>query len=136
MNYKKLSRIRLFLLDMDGTFYLGHKLLPGALEFIEFLKNRETQYMFLTNNSSRSSKEYAEKIRQLGVAISEDKIFTSGEATAIYLSRQKPGARIYLVGTPELAAEFDLLNAELFLYFFRNHATSFSGSPERASPLP
>jgi HAD superfamily hydrolase (TIGR01457 family) len=107
MNYEKLSRIRLFLLDMDGTFYLGHKLLPGALEFIELLKSRETQYMFLTNNSSRSSKEYAEKIRQLGVDVSEDKIFTSGEATAIYLSRQNPRARIYLVGTPELAGEFE-----------------------------
>ena len=107
MNYQHLSRIRLFLLDMDGTFYLGHKLLPGALEFIEMLNYRKMQYLFLTNNSCRSAKEYADKIRQLGVDVSEDKIFTSGEATTIYLSRQKPGARIYLVGTPELAEEFE-----------------------------
>lgn len=102
----KLNRVKCFLLDMDGTFYLGNQLLPGALEFIALLQERGINFMFLTNNSSRSQVEYAAKIRRLGLDLPEEKIFTSGEATAIYLSKQKPGARLYVVGTPALENEF------------------------------
>ena len=30
---KALSGVRCFLLDMDGTFYLGNQLIPGSLDF-------------------------------------------------------------------------------------------------------
>lgn len=102
----KLTNIRLFLLDMDGTVYLGDKLLPGALDFIELLTARNIAYLFLTNNSSKHRGQYAEKLAHLGLQVSPDKIFTSGEATAVYLHREKPGAKIYLVGTPALEEEF------------------------------
>ena len=100
-----LNHIRCFILDMDGTFYLGDHLLPGALEFINLLKQRGTQFLFLTNNSSRHRRQYAEKIRRLGLALPEEAIFTSGEATAIYLARQKPNARLFVAGTPALEEE-------------------------------
>jgi HAD superfamily hydrolase (TIGR01450 family) len=60
----------------------------------------------LTNNSSRTRKEYADKIRRMGLDLPETKIFTSGEATALFLKRRKPGARLYVVGTPALEREF------------------------------
>jgi HAD superfamily hydrolase (TIGR01457 family) len=104
--YSKLLVIKCFLLDMDGTFYLGSRLLPGALELIEVLDQRGIQYLFLTNNSSRTRKEYVEKMRRLGLDLPENKIFTSGEATAIYLTSRKPGAALYVVGTPALEREF------------------------------
>jgi 4-nitrophenyl phosphatase/NagD protein len=101
-----LSGIRCFLLDMDGTFYLGECLLPGALEFIGLLRDRGVEFLFLTNNSSHDRHQYASKIRRLGLDISDSGIFTSGEATAIYLAQQKTDARVYLVGTPSLEEEF------------------------------
>ena len=58
-----LERIKCFILDMDGTFYLGDRLLPGAMEFIEFLKASGRDYLFLTNNSSRNAAFYADKIQ-------------------------------------------------------------------------
>ena len=100
-----LNTIRCFLLDMDGTFYLGDRLLPGALEFIDLLKQRGTRFLFLTNNSSKGRRQYADKIGRLGLSLPEEVIFTSGEATAIYLKRQKPGARLFVVGTPALEDE-------------------------------
>jgi 4-nitrophenyl phosphatase len=103
---KDLDTIRCFLLDMDGTFYLGSRLLPGALELIALFERRGIDYLFLTNNSSRTRREYAEKIRRMGLDLPENKIFTSGEATALYLSEQKPGASLYVVGTPALENEF------------------------------
>jgi HAD superfamily hydrolase (TIGR01450 family) len=105
-NLSRLASIRLFLLDMDGTVYLGDKLLPGAVEFIELLAAHNINYLFLTNNSSKHRDQYAEKLAHFGLAVSPDKIFTSGEATAIYLHRARPGAKIYLVGTPALEEEF------------------------------
>lgn len=98
---------------MDGTFYLGSHLLPGAFGFIEYLKQKEINYLFLTNNSSRSAKEYATKIKKLGVDVDQDRIFTSGQAAALFLENKKPGRRIYLVGTKELAYDFEMRGFEL-----------------------
>lgn len=106
IDYSKLLKTQCFLLDMDGTFYLGDRLLPGALEWLDLLDQRGIPFLFLTNNSSRTRKEYADKMRRLGVDLAEDRIFTSGEATAIYLNRRKPGAALYVVGTPALEREF------------------------------
>jgi 4-nitrophenyl phosphatase len=99
-------RIGVFLLDMDGTFYLGERLLPGALEFLDWLNENEKQYLFLTNNSSKERGQYAQKLSRLGAPVSEDRIFTSSEATALYLQTQEPGARLYVLGTPALQEEF------------------------------
>jgi len=101
-----LRNIGCFLLDMDGTFYLGDELLPGALRFIEVIRRQGGDFLFLTNNSSQHSESYARKITRLGLPIGAEKVFTSGEATAIYLARLHPEARIYLVGTPALEEEF------------------------------
>lgn len=101
-----LSQVRCFLLDMDGTFYLGEELLDGALEFIDVLHRQGRDYLFLTNNSSKDSRQYADKFARLGLPISRDKIMTSGEATAMHMRRQNPGARVYVVGTRALENEF------------------------------
>ncbi|MGC9397523.1 MAG: HAD-IIA family hydrolase [Anaerolineae bacterium] len=102
----RLRSARCFLLDMDGTVFLGEQLLPGARRFLQLLRRRGTRYLFLTNNSSSHRGRYAAKLRRLGLDVDEKEIFTSGEATARYLKKQHPGARIYLVGTPALEEEF------------------------------
>ncbi len=103
---EKLSSVRGFLLDMDGTFYLGDRLLEGALRFIDLLQEQGKKYLFLTNNSSKHRSQYADKINRLGLPIGEEAVLTSGEATALYLREQHPGAKLYLVGTPSLEEEF------------------------------
>jgi 4-nitrophenyl phosphatase len=103
----QLSDIKCFLMDMDGTIYLGDRLLPGAREWLDLLDSHNLEYTFLTNNSSRSRVEYARKLQGLGLPIPEEKIFTSGEATAIWLKKHKPGASLYVVGTPPLVEEFE-----------------------------
>jgi HAD superfamily hydrolase (TIGR01457 family) len=103
---EKLSKIRGFLLDMDGTFYLSDRLLEGALRFIDLLREQKKEFLFLTNNSSKHRRQYAEKITRLGLALPEEMVLTSGEATALHLQKQKPGAKVYVVGTPFLEEEF------------------------------
>ena len=101
-----LAQVRCFLLDMDGTFYLGEQLLDGALHFIETINRQGIEFLFLTNNSSKDSQQYAEKIARLGLPISREKILTSGEATVMHIQSQNPGARAYVVCTPALENEF------------------------------
>ena len=105
-NIEKLSTVRGFLLDMDGTFYLSDRLLEGALRFIDLLREQEKGFLFLTNNSSKHRRQYAEKISRLGLSIPEELVLTSGEATALYLKGQRPEARLFVVGTPSLEVEF------------------------------
>lgn len=101
-----LRQVRCFLLDMDGTFYLGEQLLEGALRFINILRQQGREFLFLTNNSSKDSQQYAEKITRLGLSIPREKVLTSGEATAMHIDHEKPGARVYVVGTYALEQEF------------------------------
>lgn len=105
-NLEQMRAIRCFALDMDGTVYLGDNLLPGALEFLRYLRDTGREYIFLTNNSSKDSQAYVEKLNRIGIAAQPADILTSGEATAIYLMKQKPGARIFLLGTENLEREF------------------------------
>ncbi len=103
---KNLQDVRCFVLDMDGTVYLGEKLLPGAGDFLRHLEERGCDYVFLTNNSSRDAAYYAEKLARLGIACDAANILTSGEATALYLKNEKRCNSVYLVGTPVLEKEF------------------------------
>ena len=108
VDYKNiLKSIKCFLMDMDGTIYLGNNLLPGAQDWLSLLNTYHLPYYFLTNNSSHSRLEYAEKLNRLGLKVSEEQIFTSGEATAIYLKKYYPKARLFVVGTPALLEEFN-----------------------------
>ncbi|MGD8456474.1 MAG: HAD-IIA family hydrolase [Anaerolineales bacterium] len=102
----RLKGTKCFLFDMDGTIYLGDRLLPGVQGFLRNLDENQMPYYFLTNNSSRSRSDYTKKLYQLGLHVPAEKIFSSGEATAIYLKKQKTAARVYLVGTPSLESEF------------------------------
>jgi len=103
---KSLADIRLFLLDMDGTVYLGNRLLPGSLDFLHYLGETGRDHLFLTNNSSRNAQYYAQKLTKLGWPATPDEILTAGEATVLYLVDLKPAAKVYLLGTPELETEF------------------------------
>ena len=102
---ERLNKIMLFLLDLDGTVYLGDRPIPGAVDFINVLKRRGCRYVFLTNNSSKSLDEYLDKISGMGFPVSGENILTSGQVTGWYLAAKKPGAAVYVVGTVSLQRE-------------------------------
>lgn len=104
--HTRLAQTRCFLLDMDGTTFLGERLLPGAQRLVQVLAEQGRRHLFLTNNSSQRARHYAEKLTRLGLPSSTGQILTSGEAAALYLQTWRPGARLYVVGTPSLEEEF------------------------------
>jgi HAD superfamily hydrolase (TIGR01450 family) len=91
---------------LDGTFYLGDRLIPGALDFLARVKSTGRRFVFLTNNSSKSAAAYFEKLGRMGVAITENQLVTSGGATINYLRTRHAGQSVFLLGTPALRKEF------------------------------
>ena len=102
---KDLLDARLFLLDMDGTLYLGDDVFPGAVDFIHTLADTGRQYIYLTNNSSRAGTDYITRLRRLGFPCEAENVFTSGMATALYLNQHYAGKPVYLVGTQAFRRE-------------------------------
>ena len=84
-----LKKVKLYLLDMDGTIYLDDDLFDGTLEFLEYVKSIGGKYLFLTNNSSKSVNKYIEKLASLGIESAKDDFLTSTNATVLYLLEKK-----------------------------------------------
>lgn len=106
MTTRSLKDVRAFLLDMDGTLYVDEKLIPGALDLVEWLRREQRPHLFLTNNSAARGSTYGARLRRLGVPAEDRDILTSGEATAIWIREHTPCRRPLLLGTPSLYDEF------------------------------
>lgn len=104
---EQLKNKKLFLLDLDGTIYLGDKIIDGSIEFLNEIKRRGNDYVFLTNNSSRSGEVYVDKLKKIGIEAKEEEIMTSGKATILYINSIKKKAKVFLLGTPSLEKEFE-----------------------------
>lgn len=102
----KLKNITCFALDMDGTIYLGEQWIDGAKDFLHAVEQAGKKYVFLTNNSSKNPRVYIEKLKRMGLQISENQIVTSGQATIHYLKEHFPGKRVFLLGNEMLTEEF------------------------------
>lgn len=99
-----LSRLYNLIIDMDGIIYHGDRLLPGAQKFFAWMRHRRIKFKLVTNNSSKTSSQYVEKLSELGIEVTADHILTSAEATALFLQRvSRRGARVYIIGETGLS---------------------------------
>lgn len=106
MEKSVLKKVKLFLFDMDGTLYLGDRLFDFTNELLATIKATGGRYMFMTNNSSKSVKDYILKLEKLGIKADYDDFITSSQATVFYLKNNHPNAKLYVCGTQSLKDEF------------------------------
>lgn len=90
---------QLFLLDMDGTIYLDSELFDGTIEFLETVKKKGGRYLYLTNNSSKSSLDYVAKLDRIGIKSHVDEFLTSTDVTISYILSNYAGKKFYSIGT-------------------------------------
>ena len=97
---------KLFLFDMDGTIYRENDLFDGVIELLAKIKQKGGTYAFITNNPSKSVKDYIKKLNRLGIKeVSVDNFFTSAQA-AIMIFKEKFGKNlIYAQGTKSFIKE-------------------------------
>ena len=103
----RLKKIRHVALDMDGTIYSGGTLFKSTIPFLAQLKQLGIGYTFLTNNSSKSTKNYLGHLKKIGIKASADELYTSTQATIGHLRKKFPRVKkLFVLGTKSLRKEF------------------------------
>ena len=107
------EKIKCFVLDMDGTIYLGNELFPFTKDFLKKVEETGREYYFFTNNSSKSQQAYIEKLDNLGIPIKKEQMMISSHVIIKYLKEHYDGKSIYVVGTSSLIQEFKYFDMNL-----------------------
>lgn len=104
---EKMKQIKAFILDMDGTIYLGNDLFPYTHKFLDKIQHTGREYYFFTNNSSKNLDTYITKLHAMGIDITRQQMMVSTHVILRYLKEHHEGKRVYIVGTPALLKEFE-----------------------------
>lgn len=103
---ERLHGIRCFLLDMDGTIYLGDKLFTFTKSFLDTVQKTGRAYRFFTNNSSKNRQAYLEKLSRMGIVIPPEWMYISNQVAVRVLGERYPGGRMMVLGTDCLIQDF------------------------------
>ena len=95
---ERLRAARLWLIDLDGTIIRGGRALPGADTLIETLRKMGRNFLILTNNATRTPETIARDLREVGLFIEEDEVYTSPQALVDLLLRKRPSAKVLAIG--------------------------------------
>jgi glycerol 3-phosphatase-2 len=107
-----------FLVDLDGVVWLGREMVPGSAETLRSLLEAGKEIVFVTNNPGKPPSAYAERLRDAGVPVGDDRVVTAGEATAgLAAESTGTGAGAFVIGAPAFcetvaAAGLELLEGE------------------------
>ena len=100
-----MREFRGFVFDLDGTVYLGERLIPGAAETIGTLRKLGKKTIFLSNKPIESRETYAKKLTKLGIPTEVGEVINSSLVMAKYITDQAPAATVYCIGEPPLIEE-------------------------------
>ncbi|CAL1353047.1 unnamed protein product [Linum trigynum] len=105
-----IDSVETFIFDCDGVIWKGDKLIDGVPETLDMLRSRGKRLVFVTNNSTKSRKQYGKKFETLGLNVNEEEIFASSFATAAYLkSIDFPkDKKVYVIGEEGILKELDI----------------------------
>ena len=96
------ERTKYFIIDMDGTFYLGDGLIPGADECVRRIVESGRDYFFFSNNSSHSIETVRARLEKIGFPVPREKVMLSSYVAALTVKRDYPGKTVYLLGNRNL----------------------------------
>lgn len=113
MSEKLFKDVKYFIIDMDGTFYLGDKLISGSLSFIEYILGKNMDFYFFTNNSSHNALECVQKLKKIGFPVPDDKIIISSHVAIDFIKTNRKNKKVYLLGNENLRS--DCLKASINL---------------------
>ncbi len=96
---------RPFVFDVDGTLILADseqwnrvKPLPGAIELLQWLRQRQHPFLVLTNGTARTPAGYAAQLRAAGLPVEADQVVTPSVVAAHILATQRPGTPVFVLG--------------------------------------
>lgn len=84
-----ISSIKGILFDLDGVFYVGNQVVPGATEVLSWVTEKKIPHRFITNTSTQSKAELQKKLWTIGLDIASENLFTAPVAVAEYLKKYR-----------------------------------------------
>lgn len=100
-----LAAKKYFLFDIDGTLAVDTTLYDGTKEFLEWIEQTGGRCFYITNNSTKSRKDYVEKFANWGIQTDEDQFMTASYAACLYVKEHYDGKKIFVLGTPSFVDE-------------------------------
>jgi arabinose operon protein AraL len=117
-----------YLMDLDGTVYLGDELLPTAGETILELRRLGRRFVFLTNDACHPRAHFARKLTRLGLPTSAEEVINSSYVMLAFLQGRLPGGRLFVIGEPSLRRQ--LRQAGFHLCDGPDHVTAVVASTD------
>ncbi|CAN0135736.1 unnamed protein product [Ectocarpus sp. 4 AP-2014] len=105
------SKYEAFVFDCDGVLWGGSHAIEGSLDTVKALRRAGKRTFFVTNNSSKSRRQYCVKLEGFGVhGVGVEDIVTSGSAIAAYVKLSHPDVRtVYMIGEEGLEEELEMV---------------------------
>ncbi len=102
---EKISKVKYFLLDLDGTVYLDGDLIGDMKNTLNKIRNSGRKIVYLTNNSSKSLNDYIVRLKNIGIWEDGDIMYSSSVAAYEYINSNYNGKSVYVLGTESLKKE-------------------------------
>jgi len=104
--------IRGVISDLDGVAYRSTVPIADSVEAFRFWHSQGIPYAFVTNNSSKSSKQFAEKLSRMGIPASAGQVFNTIAAVTALLREKWPSSTpVFAIGEKPM---FDSIEAAGF----------------------
>jgi 4-nitrophenyl phosphatase len=152
--------IKAFILDMDGVLWRDTQPIGNLPEIFSVIQENGWKVALATNNATKSTDQYVDKLNRFGVTVDPSQIVTTATTTGYYLATKYPtGGPVYVIGEEGLLTtlrEFGFYHSEeqplavvssldrnltyqklQTAAHFVNNGTLFIGTnPDRALPTP
>lgn len=93
-----------YLIDLDGTIYLGSDPIPAGKRFVESLEKAEKSFLFVTNNTTKRPKFVKERLlNEFAIDVPVSTIYTASQATVDYMDGKNLGKKVYVIGEEGLS---------------------------------
>jgi len=91
-----------FILDLDGSVWIGEEPTPRAVEAVEALRDAGKQIAFATNDPRSATEDYVTRLWKIGIRASVRDVVTVGGATQHLLAETRSGRTAFVIGTGAL----------------------------------
>lgn len=88
-----------YLIDLDGTIYMGNNRIPTGERFIHRLQAAQIPYLFLTNNTTKSPRIVQKRLTtEFNIETPIETIYTASLATVDYMNELGLEKTVYIIG--------------------------------------
>jgi 4-nitrophenyl phosphatase len=104
----EITRVRAFIIDLDGVLWIGETPLPGLGDFFAVLRRRGLRFQLVSNNATATSESVRTKLGLMGVEVAPEDVLTTSQATASFLVGRVPaGACVLVIGEAGLRSALE-----------------------------